>query len=119
MDRNVDTGLCLIVVEQLGHLLNRLKVARVRRSKNDDNTDRVLIDHPDSLLGIQAVVRLGGNRHQTFLNIKVAREFLDGDLSVAAKDDVGTGLFEGFAGFLALRLPALLHSETTEHDRLA
>ena len=114
--RDINPRLLLVLVEDLGDLLDRLVVARVGRPEDDKDADRVLVDRVPHQVGVQAVRALLRDRQDAGLDVKVARELLQRDLRVGAHDDVGLGRV------LALGLPELLppplHGQAAEVDGL-
>lgn len=129
-------GARLVLVEEVGHLFDGLVVTgvgaymivrsaafcadrpSVRTSKNDIDTDGVLVDVFHRALRVEPVLALLGDGYQTALNVEVAGELFECDLCVRAHHDVGTGLVDRLSGRLALLLPDALHRKPAELDGL-
>jgi len=118
VDRDGVAGLCLVLVEERGHLLHRLVVSGVGTSKDDVDTNGVLIDELHGLFGVKPIMALLGDRHKARLHVEVTSELLERDLRIRAHDDVGAGLVDALAGGLALLLPDALHREASELNGL-
>ena len=88
VDRDVEAGPLLQLVERLADLLDRLVRALEGRAENRDDADRVLVAELDGLLGgeVEAVAL---HRDEAHLHVPVVRELLPADLDVDAHHDVG------------------------------
>jgi hypothetical protein len=140
VDRYTVARARLVLVQEVGHLLHRLIVTRVRtggerknllqrqyeegtkgnnsRAEDDEHSDRVLVHKLHRPLRVKAVLALHAHRHKSALNIEVSRELLERDLRVCAHDNVGAWFVDALSLRLALLLPNLLHRQTAELDRL-
>lgn len=101
--------LFLVLIKKIRHLLDGFVMTSISTSKNDINTNSVLVDILHRFLRIKAVIALDGNRHKSALDLEISGEFLEGDLGVGSHDDIGTGFMDALPCCLALLLPDTLH----------
>jgi len=116
VDRDVESGALLQVVEQLRHALDVLVAPIERRAQHDDDPDGVLVAELDGLLG-REVVPLALHGDEPHLHVPVIGELVPAHLDVDAGHEVG--LVGRLALGPALLLPATLEGEAAEHRRLA
>ncbi len=116
VQRDVEAGALLEVVERSRDLRNRLVRAVEGRSEDGDDPDRVLVAERHRLLAVQREA-VALHRDEAHLDVPVVRELLPAHLDVDAHDDVW--LVGGLAGGAAGLVPAALQRQAGEHRRLA
>lgn len=112
---NVDRHIEVLLNQQVIDSLDVLVLARVRGAEDGADTNGVLINEVDRLLGVNDVA-VGRAVDELLLDLKVAGGLFPADLNSGGHDNVG--VLGGLALGLALVLPALLHGEDGEHDGL-
>ena len=115
MDRDVEPGLHLELVQRLGHARDVLVRAVERGAEDADDADRVLVAGGGDVLGVQRGLA-GPDRDLLGLDLPVAAELVPADLDVGADDQVGP--VGGSAGLLLPLLPAPLQGQAGEHAGL-
>ena len=118
VDRYVQARPLLQLIELMSHFLHWLIVARVRRTENHDDSNRVLVNVVHRTLRIKAVVRRLVHRHGTLLNLPVARKLFHAHLHVRTKHQIRAWVVDILALRLALLLPAALGTKQSKHDGL-
>ena len=111
----VNGGIETLLLEKVVEALDILILASVGGTQDSADTDGVLIDEFDTLLGVEDIAVLGAV-HEPLLNVEVASSLLPANLYSSVHDNVG--LVVRLATSLTLILPALLHREHTQHDSL-
>ena len=110
---DVDNSINVLLDQQIVDRLRIFVFARVCRAQDNTNTNRILVNHGNRLLGVNHV-SLRRAENVFLLNLKVSSCLLPAYLHGRAHDDIG--LVSGLAGCNAGVLPALLHGEDSEHD---
>ena len=112
MNRNIDSRLLLKLVQNIGYFLHGFIVTSVSRTQNHKDPNGVLIDILRHQFRIKTVQALFADVQDPCLNLEIAGEFLQGDLSVGAHDDVWFRFV--FSFLVSLLLPATLHGQTAK-----
>lgn len=112
---NVDRHIEVLLNQQVIDSLDVLVLARVRGTQDGADTDGILVNKVDRLLGVNDVA-VGRAVDELLLDLEVAGGLLPADLDGGGHDNVG--VLSGLALGLTLVLPALLHGEDGEHDGL-
>ena len=116
MQRHVEPGSGLKVVERVADFLDRFVRPVVGRSENGHHADRVLVTEPNRLV-CGEVEPVSLHRDEPHLDVPVISELLPADLHVDAHHEVG--LVGGFHRRPPAMLPASLEGQPTEHGRFA
>lgn len=112
---DVDGDIDVLGDEQVVDGLGVLVTTGVSGAKNGYNTNGVLVDEINSLLGIdQETITLAED--VLLVNLKVANSLLPADLDGGRHDQVGA--LGALALSLATELPAALHGQNSKHDGL-
>ena len=116
MDWDRVTGLILVFVKEVCHLLDWFIMTSVGASKNDVNTNCVFVDELHGLFRIEPVFALNADWNESAFDLEVASEFLEGNLSIGAHNDIGARFMNGLASSLATFLPDAFHGKTSQLD---
>jgi hypothetical protein len=112
---NVDDGVNVSLDQEIVNGLGIFVLSSVGSTENNTDTNGVLINQVDSLLGIDDV-SVGGAVDVLLLNIKVSGGLLPAHLYGRRHDNVW--VLGGLALGSSLVLPALLHGKDTKHNSL-
>ncbi len=96
----------------------KVSIEKPLTPENDIDTNGVLVDIFHGSFGIESVVALFRDGHQTRFDIEIAGELLECNLSICAHNDVWTWLMDGLSSSLTLLLPDALHGESAELNGL-
>lgn len=114
MDRNVSTGLGLILVEDFGYFFHWFIVAGVGAAQDDKHPNGVLINVLLHQLRVEPEVTLLADIQNASFDFEIPREFFQSHLCVRTHDNIGLrGILSLGLTFL---LPAPLHCKTSEVD---
>ena len=111
VDRAVDIALHQEVIDRLDVLV----LTSVSGTKDSTDTDRVLVNQVNGLLGVDNVALLG-TVDISLLDVEVTGGLFPAHLNSAVHDNVRARVVLALG--LALVLPALLHGQRAQHDRL-
>ena len=112
---NVNDRINLLLDQQIINLLSILVLSCVSCAKNDADTNGILVNQVDGLLGINDIsLRCAVNIF--LLDLEISGRLLPADLNCRAHDNVW--LIPRLASSLTSILPALLHGQNSQHDRL-